>query len=86
MLFVNVYTSVMNDMIFYLTYHENNKTPGVNQGFYIKRHRASFPPKGSIIAAARLNFCVRNGNRCFPSAMGTEEKLISVKSRFDVLW
>ncbi len=35
------------------------------------RHRASFP-QGSIIAAAGLNCCVRNENRCFPSAMDTE--------------
>lgn len=48
------------------------KTLGINRGSSIKRHRASFPPKGSIIAAAGLNFCVRNGNRCLPSAMGTE--------------
>ena len=26
----------------------------------------------SIVTAARLNFCVRDGNRCFPSAMGTD--------------
>ncbi len=26
----------------------------------------------SIVTATRLNFCVRNGNRCFPRAMGTE--------------
>ena len=26
----------------------------------------------SIVTAARLNFCVRDGNRCLPCAMGTE--------------
>ena len=31
-------------------------------------HRATFPRSDprSIIADERLNFCVRNGNRCFP--------------------
>ena len=29
----------------------------------------------SIIAADELNFCVRNGNRCFLTAMGTEVRL-----------
>lgn len=47
------------------------KDSGVNLSLFIKRHRASFP-QSSIIAAAGLNFCVRNENRCFPSAMGTE--------------
>lgn len=40
--------------------------------FSIIRHRAIFPRKRSIVTAARLNFCVRHGNRCFPCAMGTE--------------
>ena len=44
--------------------------------YYIIRHRASFP-HSSIIAAAGLNFCVRNGNRCFPSAMDTESASLS---------
>ena len=38
---------------------------------HIIRHRASFP-QSSIIAAEELNFCVRNENRCFLLAMGTE--------------
>lgn len=37
----------------------------------IIRHRATFP-LGSILADAGLNYCVRNGNRCFPSSMGTD--------------
>ena len=43
----------------------------------MKRHRASFPLKSSIIAAAGLNFRVRNENGCLPSAMGTEYKLLT---------
>ena len=42
--------------------------------FHIIRHLASFP-QSSIIAATRLDFCVRNGNRYFPRAMDTEERL-----------
>ena len=34
-------------------------------------HLASFP-QSSIIAATGLDFCVRNENRYFPSAMGTK--------------
>ena len=35
--------------------------------------RATFPEldDSSIIAAGRLNFCVRDGNRCDPSAKAT---------------
>ena len=39
----------------------------------IIRHLASFP-QSSIIAATRLDFCVRNGNRYFPGAMDTEKR------------
>ncbi len=52
----------------------------------------------SIIAAEELNFCVRDENRCFLLAMGTEVRLKayvflapitsgvgSLKPRFDVL-
>ena len=38
---------------------------------------------GSIVTAARLNCCVRNGNRCFPSAMGTnQDELILIQSEW----
>ena len=40
----------------------------------IIRHLASFP-QSSIIAATRLDFCVRNENRYFPGAMDTEVRL-----------
>ena len=44
---------------------------------YIIRHRAIFPGLDpSIVTAARLNCCVRNGNRCFPSAMGTDQSIV----------
>ena len=38
------------------------------------RHRAIFPglDDPSIVTAARLNCCVRYGNRCLPRAMGTD--------------
>ena len=38
--------------------------------FFIIRHRATFPHR-SIIAAAGLNFGVRDGNRCIPCAKST---------------
>ena len=44
---------------------------GLSAPFYIIRHRASFP-QSSIIAAEELNFCVRDGNRCFLLAMDTD--------------
>ena len=50
--------------------YENEKRP-VRVSCHIIRHRASFP-HSSIIAAEELNFCVRNGNRCFLLAMDTE--------------
>jgi hypothetical protein len=43
----------------------------LSDGFCIIWHLASFP-QSSIIAATGLDFCVRNGNRYFPSAMGTK--------------
>lgn len=42
----------------------------LSDGFFIMWHRAIFP-QNSIVTAAGLNFCVRDGNRCDPSAMGT---------------
>ncbi len=39
----------------------------------IIRHLASFP-QSSIIAATRLDFCVRDENRYFPGAMDTEKR------------
>ena len=44
-------------------------------GFCIIWHLASFP-QSSIIAATGLDFCVRNDYRYFPSAMGTNLKLL----------
>ena len=49
-------------------FHE--KTP-LSECFFINRRLASFP-QSSIIAATGLDFCVRNGNRYYPSAMDTE--------------
>ena len=48
-----------------------DKRPPVQVAFRIIRHLASFP-QSSIIAPTRLDFCVRNGNRYFPSGMDTE--------------
>ena len=41
--------------------------------FHIIRHLASFP-QSSIIAATRLDFCVRDENMYFPGAMDTEKR------------
>ena len=48
-----------------------DKRPPVQVAFRIIRHLASFP-QSSIIAPTRLDFCVRNENRYFPSGMDTE--------------
>ena len=48
---------------------KTHKTP-LSQSFVIIRHRATFPIK-SIIAAAGLNFGVRDGNQCIPHAKST---------------
>lgn len=49
------------------------KRPSYSDGLFIIWHRAIFPglDDPSIVTATRLNCCVRNGNRCFPRAMGT---------------
>jgi hypothetical protein len=43
----------------------------------VSRRRLTLPPRlqGSTIGAGRLNFRVRNGTGCFPSAMATETAL-----------
>src|SRR5262249_5927606 len=53
--------------------HSKNKLPGL----IIMGHRATFPRSDprSIIADERLNFCVRNGNRCFPLSINTPKRL-----------
>ena len=68
---MQIYTNKFSTM---LNFHKKDKTPPIKEGFYIIRHRAIFPglDDPSIVTAARLNCCVRNGNRCFPSAMGTD--------------
>ena len=48
-----------------------DERPPVQVAFRIIRHLASFP-QSSIIAPTRLDFCVRNENRYFPSGMDTE--------------
>ena len=48
-----------------------DKRPPVQVAFRIIRHLACFP-QSSIIAPTRLDFCVRNENRYFPSGMDTE--------------
>lgn len=55
------------------------KKPPFGRLSYIIRHRAIFPGLyPSIVTAAGLNCCVRDGNRCFPSAMGTDLSLCDV--------
>ena len=58
--------------------NSKNKSPPGVEGSYIIRHRAIFPglDDPSILTAARLNCCVRYGNRCFPSAMDTDKNLL----------
>ncbi len=58
----------------FISCYKQDKRPPVEVAFYIIRHLASFP-QSSIIAATRLDFCVRNGNRYFPGAMDTEVRL-----------
>ena len=43
----------------------------LSSGFSIIWHLPSFP-QSSIIGATGLDFCVRNDNRYYPSAMGTK--------------
>ena len=47
----------------------------LSDGSLIIRHRATFP-QCSILADAGLNFCVRDGNRCDPSSMGTDHNVL----------
>ncbi len=51
-----------------------NKKTSVQEVLMKIRHRAIFPglDDPSIVTAARLNCCVRYGNRCLPRAMGTD--------------
>ena len=44
----------------------------------IIRHRATFPQR-SIIAAAGLNFGVRDGNQCIPYAKSTGQALLAYR-------
>ncbi len=50
--------------------------PSGEEGLKKNRQRPTLPPRlqGSTIGAGGLNFCVRDGNRCFPSAIATEKK------------
>ena len=62
--------------------YTKTKTP-VSKGLCIVRHRAIFPGLNpSIVTAARLNCCVRDGNRCFPGAMGTDLAFVPRKPVF----
>lgn len=63
--------------------------PSYSEGLTIIWHRAIFPGFDwpSIVTAARLNCCVRQGNRCFPSAMGTNinpARLATAETHIDV--
>ena len=49
----------------------------LSDGSLIIRHRATFP-QCSILADAGLNFCVRDGNRCDPSSMGTDHNILTI--------
>ncbi len=51
----------------------NTKKAGDCSPAFYSRQRPTFPPSspGSIIGAGGLNFRVRNGSGCFPSAMAT---------------
>lgn len=60
--------------IFYYQHFSTKIKPHLSEGFYIIRHRASFP-HSSIIAADELDFCVRNDYRYFLIAMDTETRL-----------
>ena len=64
--------------------HYIKEKPAVQAGLSIIRHRAIFPglDDPSIVTAARLNFCVRDGNRCLPRAMGTESVTTETNLRF----
>ena len=46
-------------------------------GLEIKGQRPTLPPglPGSTIGAGGLNFSVRNGKRCFPSAIATPKRM-----------
>ena len=55
---------------FFVQKNRHQKTT-LSSDFLIIWHLANFP-QSSIFAATGLNFCVRNENRCFPSAMGTK--------------
>ena len=50
------------------------KRTSYSEVLFIIWHRAIFPGLDgpSIVTATRLNCCVRDGNRCFPRAMGTK--------------
>ena len=67
----------------YKNYTKNQTTPRKKTltFLYNQNPAVTYPPiplRGSTIGAGGLNFSVRNGKRCFPSAITTGKLLLKI--------